>query len=397
MEACMRMRTLNLILIVGFSLLFTACGGDGGGGNGKKRGVSVTPDLSGAKGVSVGGEHACAVLKTGKLACWGDNSWAKLGTGNTTNSATPVEVNLGEGKEAVAVGNGDNHTCAILDDGSVVCWGLNIDGQLGDETSTARNVPVDADLGEGRSAVAISLGNNHTCALLDDNSVKCWGGNTYGQVGDGTSGNTRQTPVLVSLDSGAKARAVSGGRFHTCAILDNGKIACWGANGDGQLGDGSNFVRATPVSVILEAPRTATAISSGDVHTCAVLDDGSLLCWGDNTFGQLGDGATTDQNIPVAVDLGDKTAVAVAAGLKHTCALLDDNSVKCWGSNDFGQVGDESITNRNAPATAVDLGDKRVAAIRAGAIPPAPCLKTAPSPAGEAMNRGNWGRGRAAT
>ena len=189
----MRVRTLNLILLLGFSLFLTACGGDGGGGNGKKRGVSVTPDLSGAKEVSVGGSHACAVLKTEKLACWGNNPWGQLGTGNTINSATPVEVNLGEGREAVAVASGLEHTCAIVNDGSVLCWGFNGRGELGDGTTSTRNTPVAVELGEGRSAVAISLGDHHTCALLDDDSLKCWGYNNSGQLGDGSNA-TRQKP-----------------------------------------------------------------------------------------------------------------------------------------------------------------------------------------------------------
>ena len=364
----MRVRTLNLILIVGISLFLTACGGDGGGGNGK-RGVSVTPDLSGAKEVSVGENHVCAILKTGKLACWGDNEHGKLGTGNTTGSLSPVEVDLGEGREAVAIGNGQEHTCAILDDGSVVCWGQNTTGQLGDGTTTDRNAPVGVDLGEGRTAVGISLGYVNVCAHLDDGSLVCWGHNQNGQVGDGTSSTSRVNPTPVGLGSDVKARTVSVGSLHACAILDNGTVVCWGGNSTGQLGDGgANLLgSASPVPVALEAQRTATAISLGANHTCAVLDDGSLVCWGLNDSGQLGDGTTTDRNAPVAVDLGDgKTAVTVSAGKSHTCALLDDNSVKCWGKNDFGQLGDESITNRNAPATAVDLGDKTVAAIRAG-------------------------------
>ena len=316
----------------------------------------------------MGGSHACAVLKTGKLACWGYNGNGELGTGNTVNSTTPVEADLGEGQTAMAVGNGSTHTCAILDDGSVVCWGFNLDGQLGDGTTTARNVPVDVDLGEGRSAVAISLGYIHSCALLDDGSLRCWGNNVLGQVGDGTIGNIRQTPVTIGLESGVTARAVSAGGAHSCAILNDGKVVCWGSNGNGQLGDGNAPTGSNaPLPVTLEAPRTATAIRCGRFHTCALLDDNSVKCWGLNTSGQVGDETIIEKTTPTDVDLGEgRTAVAISTGDNHTCALLDNNSVKCWGLNDFGQVGDGSITNRNAPATAVDLGDKRVAAIRAG-------------------------------
>ena len=367
MEAHIRIKTITSILLINLSLFLTACGGDDGGGGNGKRGVSVTPDLSGAKEVALGDSHACAVLKTGKLACWGDNEYGQLGTGNTTGSLSPVEVDLKEGETAVAVGNGSGHTCVILNDDSVICWGRNDYGQLGDGTTTDRNTPVAVDLGEGRSAVGISLGYTHTCALLDDGSLKCWGGNDYAQSG-GTGANYLN-PTPVSLGSGVKARAVSAGSEHTCAILENGKVQCWGSNSDGQLGDrGVNLgFSRTPVSVVLEESRTATSISLGGTHSCAILDDDSLVCWGRNNAGQLGDGSTTSRNTPVAVSLGEnRTAVAVAAGTHHTCALLDDNSVKCWGANDFGQVGDETIIDKNSP-TDVDLGDKRIAAIRTGA------------------------------
>ena len=344
-------RIVNLILIIGLSLLLTTCGDDDGGGGNGKRGAA---DLSGALvEVSVGDHHACAVLDTGKLVCWGGNGQRQLGTGNTANSATPVEVDLGEGQTAVAVGTGDNHTCAILEDGSLLCWGDNGYGQLGDGTTTNRSAPVSVDIGDNRTAVGISLGDLYTCALLDDGSLKCWGINTSGQLGDYTKDN-RHNPTPVKLGSGVKARALSGGDTHTCAILTDDTVSCWGAS------------VSNPSPVALEAQRTAKAISSGNRYSCAVLDDDSLACWGENTYGQLGVGDNNLRGTPTNVELGEgRTAVAVSSAAYHTCALLDDNSVKCWGRNDFGQLGDETIVNKNSPAN-VDLGDKRVAAIRAG-------------------------------
>ncbi|MDP7003380.1 MAG: hypothetical protein QF911_07450, partial [Candidatus Thalassarchaeaceae archaeon] len=179
------------------------------------------------------------------------------------------------------------------------------------------------------------------CAILDDGSVACWGYNGFGQLGDGTN-TDRDTPTPTSsLGAGRTAVAISAGGSHTCALLDNGSVACWGSNSGGQLGDGtvpggSPADSSTPTQTSsLGAGRTAVAISAGDAHTCALLDDGSVSCWGRNSWGQLGDGTTGDRDTPTPTSsLGaNRTAVAISAGASHTCAILDDGSVSCWGSN----------------------------------------------------------------
>ncbi|MDB2367127.1 hypothetical protein N9V76_01695, partial [Candidatus Poseidoniales archaeon] len=169
---------------------------------------------------------------------------------------------------------GDYHTCAILDDGSLNCWGDDDYGQLGDGgTNSDKNTPVSVSLGTGRTAVAVSAGYAHTCAILDDGSLKCWGDDNWGQLGDGGSNTAKTTPVSVSLGNGRTAVAVSAGFQHTCAILDDGSLKCWGLDGSGQLGDGgSNTNKDTPVSVSLGNSRTAVAVSAGDYHNCAILD-----------------------------------------------------------------------------------------------------------------------------
>ena len=216
------------------------------------------------------------------------------------------------------------HTCAILDDGSVSCWGYNSNGQLGDGTTTNRNTPTQtSSLGTDRTAVAISTGQHHTCAILDDGSVSCWGDNDYGKLGDGTT-TDRNTPTQTSsLGTDRTAVAISAGDYHTCAILDDGSVSCWGYNDYGQLGDGTTTDRNTPTQTSsLGTDRTAVAITAGDYHTCAILDDGSVSCWGYNSYGQLGDGTTTNRNTPTQTSsLGtDRTAVAITAGaLSHMC------------------------------------------------------------------------------
>ena len=365
-----------------------------------------------ARQVSVGFEYACAVLKTGKLACWGNNANGKLGDGTTAKRATPVEVALGEGNSAVAVIARSNHTCAILGDNTVKCWGANNLGQLGDGSRTRRDGPVAVDLGESRTARILRAGWNHTCALLDDNSVKCWGHNLYGQLGDGSATTSvMTTPVAVNLGDD-KAIAIAAGGESSCALLEDNSLKCWGRNNYGQLGDGTTTHRdGAPIATTLPDGKSAMAVSIGVENACAILDDNSLACWGRNEEGQLGVDTSSNETCtvssvdydcvktPTMVDLGaGRTAMAVTAGNTHTCALLDDNSVACWGQNNYGQLGDGTIVDKSTPTTTVDLGDKTVAAIRCrGKIAPAPYLKTAPSPAGETMSTGSWGRGRAAS
>jgi len=245
--------------------------------------------------LSTGNSHTCAILDNGSLKCWGSDADGQLGDGGTnTDKNTPVSVSLGTGRTAVAVSAGYSHTCAILDDGSLNCWGYDVYGQLGDGGSNSdKTTPVSVSLGTGRTAVAVSAGGLHTCAILDDGSLKCWGSDAYGQLGDGGWNSAKTTPVSVSLGTGRTAVAVSAGRYHTCAILDDGSLKCWGYGGHGQVGDGgSNTITNTPVSVSLGTGRTAVAVSAGGLHTCAILDDGSLKCWGRDTYGQLGDGGS---------------------------------------------------------------------------------------------------------
>ena len=191
-------------------------------------------------------------------------------------------------------------------------------------------------MGDGRTAKAVSLGDSHTCAILDDDSLKCWGNNNYGKLG--YNGSNRFTPTAVGLGDGRTAKAIALGDNHTCAILDDDSLKCWG---DGsRLGVGASNSRFTPTAVDLGDSRMAKAIALGDGHTCAMLDDDSLKCWGANHREQLGDGTTTWRYTPTVVNLGDgRTAKAIALGDNHTCAILDNDSLKCWGSNDVGETG----------------------------------------------------------
>src|SRR5438876_2882229 len=203
------------------------------------------------------------------------------------------------------------------------------------------------------AATAIEAGSFHTCARLDDGTVRCWGLNDSGQLGDGTTTNAL-TPVAVAGVAGAAA--VSGGGFHTCARFSDGTLECWGRNGSGQLGDPATTTFSSPTPVRVTGITGAASMTAGGFHTCALLGDGSVRCWGQNDYGQLGNGTgdpvpdnpTTFNPTPVTVS-GITTAVAISAGGWHTCALLRDGTVQCWRHNMYGQLGDGSTTAPPAP------------------------------------------------
>ena len=303
--------------------------------------------------------HTCAILDNGDLKCWGSDQYGKLGDGGSVDPGTydssvvlgsppATPIDLGQGRTAVAVAPGDHHACAILDNGSVKCWGSDENGQLGISQSQGSYIsaPVNqtVDLGANRTAVAIDSGRRHTCVILDNADMKCWGWGHRGQLGDGTT-YSKDTPVSVNLGAGRTAVALGLGGLHTCAILDNGSVKCWGFNQYGALGNGGNSNIDSPPSssINLGTGHTAVAVAAGAQHTCAILDNGSLKCWGSDIHGQLGYGGTSSNlNTPSSstVDLGNgRTAVAIGAGDSHTCAILDNGEMKCWGRHTYGQLG----------------------------------------------------------
>jgi alpha-tubulin suppressor-like RCC1 family protein len=298
----------------------------------------------------MGGEHTCALLNTGGVKCWGYNYYGQLGDGTTTNRYIPVSVSsLTSGVTAISAGR--YHTCALLNTGGVKCWGYNGTGQLGNGYNNDRSTPVDVS-GLTAGVTAISAAHGHTCALLNTGGVKCWGNNSYGQLGNGTTSN-RYTPVSVSgLITGVNAIAAGGG--YTCALLNTGGVKCWGQNSYGQLGDGSTTDRYTAVSVSGLASGV-TAISAGSLHTCALLNTGGVKCWGRNYYGQLGDVSTTDRYAPVSVSGLTAGVNAIAADGGRTCALLNSGALKCWGDNYYGQLGDGSSSNQLTPTSVVQI------------------------------------------
>ncbi len=333
-----------------------------------------------AKMVSTGADVTCAILDNGKLKCWGRNTYGQLGYDDTTDRggnagdmAALGTVFLGAGRTAKAVSIGQSHACAILDNGKLKCWGNNSNGQLGyDDTTDRGGNPGDmaalgyVALGAGRTAVSVSTGLSVTCVVLDNGKLKCWGYNGYGQLGIDDiidrGGNPGDMAALstINLGAGRTAHAVDTDGLSTCAILDTKQLKCWGVNDSGELGYGDLVDRGgNPGDMAALAPinlgvgRTAVALSLSD-HTCVVLDNKSLKCWGANDAGKLGQDDTVDRGgnpgdmaALDAVNLGaGRTAKTVDAGLDTTCAILDNDRLKCWGYNDTGQLGQNDTVDR---------------------------------------------------
>ncbi len=307
--------------------------------------------VAGATGVSAGGTLTCILVAHGGVECWGLNLDGELGNGTVKNSSTPVTVSGISG--AVAVNTGFKHACALLDTGTLSCWGYNKVGELGNGTTTSSSTPITVP---GLSGVVdSSSGAAHTCALLAGGDLYCWGDNEAGELGTGTL--NRREPYGISLPTHvndiSNAIAVSAGFLHTCALISGGSIECWGYNRDGQVGDGTiNRVRpyADPSPVRVSGITQAVSISAGAFHTCALIAGGSVWCWGYVVSSDFSTGLLLNSAIPVQV-AGVRNAVAISSGGVHTCALISGGTVECWGANEFGQLGNGTTLDSAKPVT----------------------------------------------
>lgn len=346
-------RAARAAALVGACVLaVVGCGSSGGASRSTTAEETTTvPEAPPAYVASAGGNHSCAIRPDGVLVCWGENTRGQLGDGTTTDHVVAAPV-AGIAEQVVQVSAGPSrHTCALTDSGRVLCWGKNERGSVGDGSNVDRLEPTEVT-GLPAMARSVGAGGWFSCALLESAAVSCWGGNSGGQLGDGTLGDSAVPVPVVGLPADVTDLSVGGG--HSCVLTSTGGIVCWGLNGNGQIGNGGTGDAQHPADVA-GLPDVATMVSAGGFHTCAVTGAGGVVCWGSNQYGQLGDGSGNDSTKPVPVAGLDSGVVAVSAGLFHTCALRTDGSVVCWGKNDTGGLGDGTTADRRSPVATMGL------------------------------------------
>jgi alpha-tubulin suppressor-like RCC1 family protein len=359
---------------------------------------------NGISKVSGGGGHTCALTTGGRIKYWGNNTNGELGDGTPMEKHVPTDVLGFTGSGAIAITASQYRTCAVTTGGVVKCWGWNNRGQVGNGTvNTLGGVTTPVDVWGLSGVTQVSSGNDHTCAVTGARQVACWGLNYYGQLGNGQS-SYQLTPGDVSgLASGISA--ISSGATHTCVLTTGGAVKCWGDNNNGQLGDGTGLQRYTIIAVAGLSSGVAQISGSGDHtcaltslggvkcwglsgladvsgltsgvkaisvsqdHSCAVTTAGTIKCWGDNSWGQLGDGTKNpSQAAPLAVSGNSSGASAVSVAFGHTCALVS-GCVKCWGLNQYGELGDGTNNDSSTPVNVSGLASG-VSAVITGAQSP---------------------------
>lgn len=303
-----------------------------------------------------GNDTRCELTSTGAAYCWGVNARGQVGNGTTSNVLVPTAVGGGNVFASLADGIGD-HACGLTTGGAAFCWGANSFGQLGDGTTTDRAAPT--AVSGGFTFTKLVLSNMTTCGLTTGGTIRCWGWASFGFFGDGALGTIQPTPTLVQT-SGVTFTDISISTVNICGVASDASLYCWGANNYGQIGDASLTQRSAPVRV--NDGRTYSSVALGYWYSCALTTTGAAFCWGYNGNGQLGDGTNTQRTQPTAV-AGGLTFASITVGQNFTCAVTVAGTAWCWGLNANGQLGDGTTTARNAP-TAV-LGGIAFASLRA--------------------------------
>lgn len=333
-----------------------------------------------AKQISVGLTHACTLLTDGSVRCWGRQIFGCLGSGNDDDlgddelpsDVAPVSVTTEPGVSVTQISAGASHTCALLSDGTIKCWGDNSYRQLGysdtqdvgDDEVPSELPSVSVSATPGVTVSQVSAGDKHTCALLSDGSVKCWGANFSGQRARGAPDNMADPllpvecePITVTTEPDVTVVAIRASFDSTCVLLSNGSAKCWGDAPEERVGTGETGAvidpsTVGPIQVTTDTSLVVTALATGVSHVCARLSDGSASCWGASQYGALGygniesigDDEQPSSAGPVSVTTTPGlTVTELVAGSEFTCALLSDQSVQCWGDNRFGQLGNGKV------------------------------------------------------
>jgi alpha-tubulin suppressor-like RCC1 family protein len=307
--------------------------------------VDIAGLASGVAAVSVGTSHRCVITTAGGAKCWGDNTYGELGGGTLAYSAVPVDVQ-GLTSGVTAISAGWNHTCAITSAGVAKCWGDGWEGELGDNSTANSVAPVDVQNLPSTMA-GVACGDAFSCGRESSGALTCWGEDSFGCLGDAYAAGT-QSLVPVNVEYITDATKLITGTLHACAITSAGGLQCWGYGGYGALGNGNTSDMPVPVPV-QGLSSGVVDVAAGLDDTCAVTSAGAVLCWGQNTYGQLGDNSTTQSLVPAAVQGLSSGFTTVSVGDSHACAVASTGAVWCWGYNANGQLGNSSTTPSLVP------------------------------------------------
>ncbi|MFC1482615.1 RCC1 domain-containing protein [Myxococcota bacterium] len=334
----------------------SGCSGCGNGTCDQDETREDCPEDCGARSIATGYGHTCASFGDGSAWCWGDNYWGELGIGSNVDSPTPALVSSLSGVQRMCAGA--DHSCALLIDGSAWCWGYNSSGGLGDGTQVSSSIPVPV-IGLS-DVIFLSCGWNHTCAIMADSQAFCWGYNYDGQVGSGSEEIDVLEPESVDLIG---VTSISTGAYYSCASIEDGTIWCWGTNEYGNLGNGQPTSTSSPYPVQVSTEIDALSLSATSVSstTCAITDDQTLICWGANHTGSIGDG-TYDNIRTTPVTITELSGVAFATvGAVHSCAATVNGQPFCWGGLNTqynqGQLGNGSFSGSSTPQPIINLVD----------------------------------------
>ncbi|MBI2235192.1 MAG: hypothetical protein HYU57_09490, partial [Micavibrio aeruginosavorus] len=309
--------------------------------------VAMGPVGGAAKGawkqVSAGLWNTCAVKTNGALYCWGSDSDGQLGNGATTgNQTSPVQESTAA-TDWASVSVGATHTCAVKTNGTLYCWGDDTYGELGNGATTGDQASPVQESTAATDWASVSAGVDHTCAVKTNGTLYCWGENFDDQLGTGGSDAVSPTQEFTAATDWV---SVSAGTTHTCAVKTNGTLYCWGNDATGQLANGAGGDQAFATQESTAATNWAS-VSAGVDHTCAVKTNGTLYCWGADGNGQLGNGATTGNQVnPVQESTAATNWASVAAGDIHTCAVKTNGTLYCWGDDTNGQIGNGTTGGR---------------------------------------------------